>query len=76
MGYFYVLDWKETKDKAPCQKKILGHFGGWHYKKSRIRETKNLSTDADSRTDTVLERLRDLSKKNIYINRLTDIATL
>ena len=30
-------------------------------KKSRIRETKNLSTDADSRTDTVLERLRDLS---------------
>ena len=27
--------------------------------KSRIRETKNLSTDADSRTDTILERLRD-----------------
>ena len=34
------------------------------FKKSRIRETKNLSTDADSRTDTILERLRDLSKKN------------
>ena len=34
-------------------------------KKSRIWETKNLSTDADSRTDTILERLRDLSlKKN------------
>ena len=32
-------------------------------KKSRIRETKNLSTDADSRTDTILERLRDLSLK-------------
>ena len=32
-------------------------------KKSRIRETKNLSTDADSRTDTVLESLHDLSKK-------------
>ena len=31
------------------------------HKKSRIRETKNLSTDADSRTDTILERLRDLS---------------
>ena len=30
-------------------------------KKSRIRETKNLSTDADSRTDTILERMRDLS---------------
>ena len=30
---------------------------------------KNLLTDADSRTDTILERLRDLSKKerNIYI---------
>ena len=28
-------------------------------KKSRIRETKNLSTDADRRTDTILERLRD-----------------
>ena len=32
--------------------------------KSRMRETKNLSTYADSRTDTILERLRDLSKKN------------
>ena len=32
-------------------------------KKSRIRETKNLSTDADSRTDTILERLRDSSIK-------------
>ena len=30
-------------------------------KKSRILETKNLSTDADSRSDTILERLRDLS---------------
>ena len=26
-------------------------------KKSRLRETKNLLTDADSRTDTILERL-------------------
>ena len=33
-------------------------------KKSRIRETKNLSTDADSRTVTVSERLHDLFKKN------------
>ena len=29
--------------------------------KSRIQETKNLSTDADSRTGTILKRLRDLS---------------
>ena len=28
--------------------------------KSRIRETPTLSTDADSMTDTILERLRDL----------------
>ena len=33
-------------------------------KKLRIRETKNLSTDADSRTDTILERLHDKMKKN------------
>ena len=31
--------------------------------KSRIRETKNLSTDADSRTGTILERLHDFSQK-------------
>ena len=30
-------------------------------KKSRIRGTPTLSTDADSRTDTNLKRLRDLS---------------
>ena len=28
--------------------------------KACIRETKNLSTDANSRTDIILERLRDL----------------
>ena len=34
-------------------------------KKSHIRETPTFSTDADSRTDTNLKRLRDLSfKKN------------
>ena len=33
-------------------------------KKSRIRETQTLLTDADSRTDINLKRLRDLSKKN------------
>ena len=32
-------------------------------KKSRIRETPTLSTDADSRTDTNLKRLRDLNFK-------------
>ena len=32
-------------------------------KKSRIRETSNLSTDADRRTDINFESLRDLSRK-------------
>ena len=32
--------------------------------KSRIRETPTLSTAADSKTDTNLKRLRDLSKKS------------
>ena len=31
-------------------------------KKSHIRETKNLSTDADSRTNTIFEMLSDLSQ--------------
>ena len=31
--------------------------------KSRIRETPTLSTDADSRTNTNLKKLRDLSQK-------------
>ena len=33
----------------------------FHTEKSRIRETKNLSTNSDSRTDKILERLLDLS---------------
>ena len=61
--------------KSACAKKImfrrsgvLRYFGFnksmlLHHKKqkSRIREIKGLSTDADSRTNTILERLRDLS---------------
>ena len=38
-------------------------------KKSRIRETSDLSTDADRRTDTILEKLRDLSKKKKKKNK-------
>ena len=36
-------------------------------KKSRIRETPTLSTDADSRTDTNLKRLHDLSNFVLFI---------
>ena len=53
--------------------KIIGIIINIRLKKSRIRETPTLSTDADSRTDTNLKRLRDLSlkqkKKYIYILR-------
>ena len=35
-----------------------------------IQETKNLSADADSRTDTIFKRLHDLSKKEKEIKKL------
>ena len=38
--------------------------------KSRIRETSNLSTDADRRTDTILKRLRDLSQKKKFKTKI------
>ena len=44
-------------------------------KKSRIRETSNLSTDADRRTDTILEILRDLYRKKIIKNGVVDAST-
>ena len=44
-----ISDLKRTADKS--------QFG---IQKSRKRETMNLLTDADSRTDTILEGLRDL----------------
>ena len=49
---------------------VIQTSNSYHKKKSSLRETKNISTDADSRTDTILERLRDLSerKKKKYIS--------
>ena len=51
-------------------KRIVNIYSGKHIchneshpKKSRIRETSNLSTDADCRTDTILESLRNLSRE-------------
>ena len=44
----------------------LAHWPLYEHKKSRIRETPTLSTDAASRTNTNLKRLRDLpSRKNL-----------
>ena len=40
-------------------------------KKSRIRETPTLSTNADRRTDTNLKRLRDSSKKIKKFKKMT-----
>ena len=47
-------------------KKIICNFVS---EKLRMRETKNLSIDAGSRTDTFLERLRDLSLKKKNNNK-------
>ena len=48
---------KNNKGKKTKKSRTNSNNG----KKSRIRETPTLSTDADSRTDTNLKRLRDLS---------------
>ena len=54
-----------TKHKS---QNVIQTSNSYHKKKSSLRETKNLSTDADSKTDTILERLRDLSERiKIYI---------
>ena len=52
--YVYVLK---------CSVKLTALALKSELKKSRIRETSNLSTDADCRTDTILESLRDLSRR-------------
>ena len=41
---------------------LLYSLSKYQQEKSCIRETKNLSTYAESRTDTILERLHDLSE--------------
>ena len=56
-----IKNWRIKKIKR--SKKAKSRKYKKEEKKSRTRETKNLSTDADSRTDTILEGLRDLSKK-------------
>ena len=48
--YIYVFFFKLT-----LRKLALPH----NLEKSRIRETKNLSTDVNSRTDTILKRLHE-----------------
>ena len=40
-------------------------------KKSRIRETKNLSTDADSSTDTTIGWTKNTPKPNFFENAKT-----
>ena len=55
-GETQAYEW--TDGGGPADEILVSHIG--YKKKSGMRETKNLSTDADSRTDTILERLRDL----------------
>ena len=56
---FRILDPQYTLHTASFYRDLIGKVG--LVKKSRIRETPTLSTDADSRTDTNLKRLSDLS---------------
>ena len=53
-----------------CYLKAKDDYNYIHVKQnSRIRETSNLSTDADRRTATILESLRDLSRKKKNIKK-------
>ena len=55
--YFYSASWW-------VEKALYMFSSGYTFiNKSRIRETPTLSTDVDSKTDKILERLRDFSKK-------------
>ena len=62
---FIMLDMQEkiVRIFSDCTSKLHEnkYKGHQHTKKSRIRETPTLSTNANSRTDTNLKRLRDLS---------------
>ena len=65
----------EEEMKRGCEEKRRAENKEWIKKKSRIRETKNLSTDADRRTDTILDSLRDLSRKRRRKNGSVDAST-
>ena len=53
------------KPNLPDYQKRMKNISEIKFEKSRIRETKNLSTDADSRTDTIMERFSDLKNKKL-----------
>ena len=57
--YAYSLWVVYLCDASECRTNIMSSYK----KKSRIRETPTLSTDADRRTDTNLKRLRNFSPK-------------
>ena len=60
----FVLFWKVSLKIEANMSLILPLLASYPCKKSRIRETPTLSTDADIRTDTNLKRLHDLSLNN------------
>ena len=61
----YLQNANKNRNKTKNNLRITRKPRNTREKKTRIRETKNLLTDADSRTNTVLERLRDLSNKKM-----------
>ena len=57
-GDFYYLSQKDLKDlNIDMTENEIKQSSKYQWKKTRIRETKNILTDADSRTDTILKRL-------------------
>ena len=64
--YQSLTFWLSNSVKLLCREKFVPVYVHLclreqkkHVKKSRIRETPTVSTDADSRTDTILERMRE-----------------
>ena len=62
-NFFLEITYKFKKKTVLLTEQVSVIETSCYNKKSRIWETPNLSTDADSRTNTILERLRDLSQK-------------
>ena len=50
------------------QSKTFIPFRKWNKKKSRIRETKHLSTDADSSTNTTVGWIKNTQKPDFFLN--------
>ena len=58
---------RETK-KARYEE-VRAFYGGFQNKRSRIGETKHISTDADSSTNTTIGWIKNDQKPNFFLKR-------